>query len=82
MVLKRVSLILQSACGGRFVAPLRVMLRFLRLLPDLSCNIGATRVELLTDQLRLAFFFKCVGLLRFRQYPCASVNSTSVCRHS
>jgi len=56
MVLKRDSLILQSACGGRFVAPLRAMLRFLRLLLDLGWNIGATRVEFLTDQLRLDFF--------------------------
>jgi hypothetical protein len=48
-MLKRVSLILQSACGGRFVAPLRAMLRFLWSLLDLGWNIAAIRVEFLTD---------------------------------
>jgi len=55
-MLKRAGLILQSACGGRFIAPLRAMLMFLWLLPDLGWNIGAFRVEFLTDQLRLDFF--------------------------
>lgn len=58
-MLKRVGLILKSACGGRFVATLRAMLRFLRLLPDLGWNIGAIRVEFLTDQLRLGVVFLC-----------------------
>jgi len=57
MMVKRVGLILQSACGGRLVAPLRAMLRFLWLLPYLGWNIGAIRVEFLTDQLRLDVFF-------------------------
>jgi hypothetical protein len=60
-MLKRVSLILQSSRGGRFVAPLRAMLRLLRLFPDLGWNIGAIRVEFLTDQLRLDVFFRVLG---------------------
>ena len=82
-MVKRVSLILQWACGGRFVVPLRDMFRFLRLLPNLGWNIGAIRVEFLTDQLRPDVFLECwvaevppVTMCIRQQYV-----RPSVCRH-